>query len=210
MRHIFFKLRPFDNAIRFDQIHIMMDPYFFGYGSLVNAQTHSYCDTRPATLRGWRRVWRRTDYRDQCFLTIVPCEKTQLLGLIAKVPDADWAALDAREFGYDRLHATGQVEHDHHPDLQVAIYSIPQNTTDTPNRDHPILLSYLDVVLQGYMRVFGDTGAQHFMETTDGWDTPILDDRSAPQYPRAQLLTEKETALVNEHIRAVGGMVFKP
>ncbi len=36
----------------------MSDPAFFGYGSLVNLRTHGYDDPRPATLHGWRRVWR--------------------------------------------------------------------------------------------------------------------------------------------------------
>ena len=185
-----------------------MDPYFFGYGSLVNAKTHVYQDTRPATLRGWRRIWRRTDMRDQAFLTIVPDETTQLKGLIAQVPDADWQALDAREVGYDRLHATGQVDHDCHPDLHVAIYSIPQATCYLPDTEHPILLSYLDVVLQGYLHVFGPQGVVHFMDTTDGWDTPILNDRDAPRYPRAQQLSQAETALVDEHLRAVNAHIL--
>jgi hypothetical protein len=185
----------------------MMDPYFFGYGSLVNAKTHIYQDTRPATLRGWRRVWRRIDIRDQSFLTIIPDASTHLLGLIAQVPNGDWVALDDREVGYARLAASHQVDHDHHPDLQVAIYSIPEHTSEKPTAQNPILLSYLDVVLQGYLRVFGTAGVSHFMETTDGWDTPIFNDRAAPLYPRAQSLSVDEIALVDEQLRAVGATV---
>lgn len=186
----------------------MMDPYFFGYGSLVNAKTHIYADTRPATLRGWRRVWRRVDIRDQAFLTIIPDESTQLLGLIAQVPNADWNALDAREVGYARLHASHQVDHDHHPDLHVAIYSIPEHTSEVPGTANPILLSYLDVVLQGYLHVFGEAGVEHFMATTDGWETVILNDRSAPLYPRAQRLTNDETAYINEQLRAIDARII--
>ena len=84
------------------------------------------------------------------------------------MPNADWVALDAREEGYDRLVATEMISHDHSDNPELAIYAIPEATRFPPTPDHPILLSYLDVVLQGYLHVFGDAGVQHFMETTDG------------------------------------------
>jgi len=185
----------------------MSDPYFFGYGSLVNTKTHVYQDARPAKLSGWRRAWKRTNARDMSFLTIVPTDRTELLGLIAKVPDADWDALDAREVGYDRLIATDMIAHDHAENPELAIYAIPETTRFPPTPDYPILLSYLDVVLQGYLHVFGEAGVQHFMETTDGWDTVVLNDRANPIYPRAQMLSADETALVDTCLMQVGAQL---
>jgi hypothetical protein len=49
---------------------------------------------------------------------------------------------------------------------------------------HPVLLSYLDVVVQGYLQEFDEAGVAHFFDTTDGWDAPLLDDRTHPHYPR--------------------------
>lgn len=185
----------------------MSDPYFFGYGSLVNTKTHVYQDARPAKLSGWRRVWKRTDVRDMAFLTIVPAADTTLLGLIAKVPSANWDALDEREVGYDRLVATDMITHDIVDTPELAIYAIPETTRFAPTPDHPILLSYLDVVLQGYLHVFGAEGVQHFMETTDGWDTVVLNDRDNPIYPRAQTLSAEETALVDRCLKQVGAQL---
>jgi hypothetical protein len=181
----------------------MSDPYFFGYGSLVNSKTHVYQDARPAKLSGWRRVWKRTNARDMAFLTIVPSDRTGLLGLIAKVPNSDWVALDAREEGYDRLVATEMITHDHSGNPELAIYAIPEATRFPPTPDHPILLSYLDVVLQGYLNVFGESGVQHFMETTDGWDTVVLNDRANPIYPRAQSLSADEISMVDQCLSKV-------
>uniref|UniRef100_UPI000A5B3968 DnaB-like helicase C-terminal domain-containing protein n=1 Tax=Leisingera sp. F5 TaxID=1813816 RepID=UPI000A5B3968 len=45
----------------------MEHPYFFGYGSLVNAATHDFSDPQPAHLSGWRRAWRHTDLRPVAF-----------------------------------------------------------------------------------------------------------------------------------------------
>ena len=43
-------------------------------------------------------------------------------------------------------------------------------------------ISYLDVVVQGFAHEFGEGGVQRFFDTTDGWDTPVINDR-----PRAAL-----------------------
>ena len=65
---------------------------------------------------------------------------------------------------------------------------------------HPVLLSYLDVVVQGYMREFGEAGVARFFATTDGWDAPVLDDRKHPIYPRHQVLNSSERALTDDQI----------
>ena len=176
-----------------------MTPYFFGYGSLVNRNTHSYPDARTAQLDGWRRQWVRTEGRDIVYLSVVQHPATRIDGLIAAVPGADWAALDKREYSYERHASGGAVVHDLTPAPDIAHYAIPADIAVT-HGDHVILLSYLDVVVQGFLREFGTEGAARFFDTTYGWDTPILDDRAAPLYPRHQTLTEAETAVVDQHM----------
>ena len=83
---------------------------------------------------------------------------------------------------------------------RVQIYYANPNYVDPANTLKPILLSYLDVVVQGYLRVFGQSGAESFFATSRGWDTPIRDDRANPVYARAQTLTRTETALVDRHL----------
>ncbi|MFD2740504.1 gamma-glutamylcyclotransferase family protein [Sulfitobacter aestuarii] len=183
-----------------------MTPYFFGYGSLVNENTHAYPDTRPARLRGWRRAWVRTDARDIVFLTAVSDPASTIDGLIAAVPGADWAALDAREYGYAR-HASGDaVLHDILPAPEIAHYAIPPDS-NRPSGEQVILLSYLDVVVQGFARIYGIDGVTRFFETTDNWHIPILDDRAAPRYPRHQALTDDERALVDHHLDRLSAII---
>ena len=176
-----------------------MTPYFFGYGSLVNRNTHSYPDARPARLDGWRRKWVRAEGRDIVYLSVVQDQSTRIDGLIAAVPGADWAALDQREYSYERHASGGAVVHDIVPAPDIAHYAIPLEIA-VDHGDHVILLSYLDVVVQGFLREFGTDGAARFFDTTEGWDTPILDDRAAPLYPRHQTLTPEETGVVDHHI----------
>ncbi|MEO0746108.1 MAG: gamma-glutamylcyclotransferase family protein [Pseudomonadota bacterium] len=176
-----------------------MTPSFFGYGSLVNRATHDYPAARPAQLHGWRRTWVRTDLRDVVFLSVRPDPGTSIDGLVAQVPDADWAALDLRETGYDRVAADGQVSVTTGP---VAVYQVPE-ARQRQGGSHAILLSYLDVVVQGFLREFGQAGVEAFFATTDGWNTPVTDDRAAPQYPRAQPISRDERALTDRLLAQV-------
>lgn len=182
----------------------MKDAFFFGYGSLVNRATHHFADAHRASVRGWRRAWRHTDLREVAFLTVVPDADSAIDGLIAGVPGDDWAALDEREAAYGRVPVSDHVDHPlpHRP--EIAIYAIEAGKHRAPTQDHPILLSYIDVVLQGYLHEFGTEGAQRFLDTTDGWHAPVLDDRAAPIYPRHQSLTVTERDFVDDALATLG------
>ncbi|UWQ20058.1 gamma-glutamylcyclotransferase family protein [Jannaschia sp. W003] len=168
-------------------------PRFFGYGSLVNRRTHDYPNAAPMTVRGWRRAWRHTSIRDVAFLTAVPDSEARIDGLAADVPGGDWGALDLREAAYAKVVLPSGE----------AIYQIPDGLHAKPTRAHPILLSYLDVVVQGFRDEFGEAGVARFFETTSGWDAPVRDDRGAPEYPRAQVLSAAERALVDRWLGRV-------
>ncbi len=176
----------------------MSDPAFFGYGSLVNLATHDYADPQPATLPGWHRVWHMTDTRDAAFLSASP-GGDGIDGIIAKVPGADWDALDRREGAYQRIDVTDALA----AQQPTAIYSVAPHLAVTPDPEHGILLSYLDVVVQGFLKVFGEDGVTRFFDTTRGWDMPIIDDRTTPRYPRAQRLSAAERDLVDRSLARV-------
>jgi hypothetical protein len=185
----------------------MSDPHFFGYGSLVNTATHIYPNAQKATLSGWQRAWVRTDHYDTVLLTAVPAHPTsQIQGLIAAVPNADWVALDAREMGYQRIPSEGKVDHAGDATTHIAHYAVAQDSWRSEG-SQVILLSYLDVVVQGYLQQFGVDGVAAFFDTTVGWDTPILNDRAAPRYPRSQVLSVDETALVDHHLGRVAAQI---
>lgn len=179
----------------------MNDPAFFGYGSLVNVATHQYADPIPATLHGWRRVWQRTNLREVAYLSVQPDKANALLGVAARVPGADWAALDQREAAYHRHDITADLTHDS-VKSSTAVYQVRPELCAVAG-DHTILLSYLDAVVQGYLQVYGSAGAVHFFETTYGWQVPILDDRADPVYPRHQRLSQIERDLVDAHLATV-------
>ncbi len=180
----------------------MNDPRFFGYGSLVNLATHDYADPQPATLTGWRRVWVHSALRQVAFLSVEPAPGMTIAGITAAVPGGDWAALDRREAAYDRRDVTHQVMPGH--DTPVATYQASVAHLAAPSDRHPILLSYIDVVVQGFLTVHGQDGAEAFFATTHGWDAPILNDRDDPRYPRHQKLTAAQSAYIDDTLKRLG------
>lgn len=188
----------------------MSDPFFFGYGSLVNRRTHAFAQVQTARVSGWRRAWRKSPLRDRCFLTVVPAPDDYVEGLIAAVPGADWAALDAREHAYARHDVSHATHHAAGRPLDIAIYAIPEGAHHDPGDDNPVLLSYVDVVVQGFLAEFGAGGVRHFFDTTHGWHVPVLNDRAAPIYARAQNLDDAERAAVDEGIARIGARIVGP
>ena len=178
-----------------------MTARFFGYGSLVNPQTHTYADPRIATLLGWRRVWKGTHLREVAYLSVERDENSTLKGVLAGVPNGDWAALDAREAAYDRHDVTEMIG-PQSPRAKTVVYQVSPSHV-APDGEHAILLSYVDVVVQGYLKLYGEDGVAHFFATTAGWHLPILDDRANPIYPRHQRLSAQERDLVDQHLAAM-------
>ncbi len=196
------------DCARFPQVHRMKDPYFFGYGSLVNTKSHDYPNPQPATLHGWRRAWVATPRFGVVLLSGVKAPGHSIQGLIASVPQGDWLALDEREGGYDRHHAHHTIEHDLPHAPEIAVYAVDRRNM-VESDSHYILLSYLDVVVQGFHELYGDKGVERFFETTDNWHTPILNDRSAPVYPRHQSLTDSETRMVDHQLKNLAATIVE-
>lgn len=194
----------------------MSRPLFFGYGSLVNVDTFPEpWPLRPATLRGWRRVW--TNYADTpsgpvISLSIEPAAGAAIDGALLR-PESDAAAawLDAREAGYEKIAIeAGDLTAADGLDLaaEPALRTYKSLSPSGRPAGAVITLSYVDAVLQGFLRLFGPEGARRFVETTGGWDAPIEDDRAAPRYPRAIRLSPEERdvidSLVHEAVQTAG------
>ena len=179
----------------------------FGYGSLVNRGTHDYEDARPATLTGWRRVWRHAVLRPVAFLSVEPCPGAQIAGLTASVPAAAQSALKDRERAYETRDVTAAIHGEATP---TYLFEIAGQLLEPPSVAHPILLSYIDVVVQGYLHLGGPTAVGAFAETTAGWHAPVLDDRAAPLYPRAQTLEDGERRMVDDLLVQMGSDVRPP
>lgn len=184
---------------------------YFGYGSLVNRDTRPPDEPAAcARLHGWHRVWGHRSggsaaRAPSCSLTIDPDAGIRTIGVAANdagrdgdarggidgvvvsLPIEALAVLDARESGYERLTlpATDFELPEGLGADEVHVYrSLPENRLPaTPAQ--PILQTYVDCVLAGYLRVYGEGGLDAFLSSTNGWEGAIENDRAAPRYPRA-------------------------
>jgi len=189
--------------------------YYFGYGSLVNRDTRPTVEfSKRARLNGWQRAWehRTSDPERTQQCTSLSIERLQpdvseggIDGVIARMKASDLAILDERESGYERMNipATQFVLPDEISPQSVYVYrSLPQNR-HAATENHPILQSYIDCVLAGYHHQFGESGMLAMIASTRGWNTPIMDDRADPHYPRwVSVTTAMQQAFDREVARA--------
>ncbi|MEO0548004.1 MAG: gamma-glutamylcyclotransferase family protein [Pseudomonadota bacterium] len=186
----------------------------FGYGSLVNTDTlrTSYVSVHRARVRGWRRQWLRRpegagDFAlagDLAFLSASVDENGGWIDGMLVLDNADnLPALDAREMLYDRVEVPrGDLQWlDGAPDAArhapLYIYSAPSEPAGQSLR---ILRSYLDAVLQGYYRAFGENGVAGFMATTKPNGLDLWEDRATPIYPRSIVLSAEEIEVINRYV----------
>lgn len=185
---------------------------YFGYGSLVNRGTlPAGTEAVPAVLVGFRRGWRSAAAAGEsgyCSLSIEPCEGGRIAGLLASERVEALGRLDERERRYHRLTLPGdrlEMADNHAPPAIFYTYRAMARHNQFGTFASPATLSYLDTVLQGYLREFGEAGLHDFISTTDGWDiVPFLDDRDAPRYQRAQPVSAAERALFDRLLAGVG------
>ena len=184
----------------------MSGRWCFGYGSLVNTQTHPFCQNHRTHLLGWERVWaHRITTPTTCLtsLSIRPKGGSSVAGLLSFVETSQIADLDLREQNYN-LHSLEHSDLSNAQQATTALTTYVSSSQTIGNADFPILQSYLDTVMQGFLLEFGEGGVADFLKTTAGWETPILKDRESPFYPRATRLSTFQKELFDQLLRDFG------
>jgi hypothetical protein len=84
-------------------------------------------------------------------------------------------------------------------DIKVWVY-VPKHSIP-PDGSHPILQSYIDIIMRGCFNTIGDDFARAFISTTTGWSAPNdihssywVNDRDWPIYKRADRFYSKMNA----------------
>jgi hypothetical protein len=140
-------------------------------------------------------------------LTVTRRPGVQLDGVFILDDAEGIAAVDRREAGYERVRLEpGEVDAPF-DELNAFLYVSSEANTRWGDDEYPILRSYLDCVLAGYIDVWGPDGARRFIQTTEGWQVPILNDRGMPQYPRAVALDEFSRSTIDDLLKQ-NGIVF--
>ena len=176
--------------------------WFFGFGSLVNDHTlPAGTHWTPATLHGWRRSWRHAIAVDPpwCALDVLPHAGTAIDGLLIRETATLAPLLAAREQGYTPTPLPLSNVSVELPDGDSAWIWVSQSPA-TDQQLGCLAQSYVDCVLAGFARHFGEDGVDRFIASTDGWHRPLIADRGSPRYPRAVALDAPERALVDRRV----------
>ena len=190
---------------------------YFGFGSLVNRNTlpANHISAIPGTLKGWRRNWQARpigadtpmQFHNAALLSIQRDRQSQISGLliidrIENLPD-----LEKREHGYQKMPlSVGDFNIDNNEmealsELLIHTHISPK-LADGRNQ-LSILRSYLDVVMQGYYREYGEAGLGKFMASTNGFELPVNEDRAMPYYSRHQTISDRESAIFDQYLPRV-------
>jgi hypothetical protein len=177
---------------------------YFGYGSLVNLETlrTKYHSAHPARLKGWRRHWQsRTQIwsgggageasgfnANPALLSVHRHDDSVIDGMVIVDRLESLPSLDEREACYERVVISpDELEFRQFPEMfaqipteRVFVYVGIMAGPGTP----PLLQSYLDTVLAGFLVAHGREGVERFIASTIGFDREIIADRFAPVYPR--------------------------
>ncbi|WP_295813546.1 gamma-glutamylcyclotransferase family protein [uncultured Nitratireductor sp.] len=171
---------------------------YFGYGSLVNRNTlrTEIVDALPARLKGWRRQWvRRDEESNRALLSVRRDPASVIDGLLVIDRAENLPAVDLREERYRRVRLAST-------DLELSAAELPAgcplHVYEAAALYAPaqleIIQSYLDAVLQGFLREYGRAGVERFVAETDGFSATVLADRKTPSYPRSVTLGAEEEA----------------
>ena len=190
---------------------------YFGYGSLVNDRTRNKESFGFAgRLKGYRRRWsiwsasaerRAFGFGGVAALSVAEDFESYCDGLLIFDRKDHLPKVDAREAMYDRvkLDLNSFAGTQALPDgIPCYIYVGHAPDTEKVDPDFPILQSYVDAVMQGFLHKFGEEGVARFVEETDGWQTPIVLDRDRPFYPRHVSLSLSEEALIDHYLKQCG------
>ncbi|MCG7496653.1 gamma-glutamylcyclotransferase [Vibrio sp. Of7-15] len=161
--------------------------YIFGYGSLINTysrqKTGQTGNSYPVSISGLTRHFGKIDSRYSISPLAAQQGKGECNGVLVEIDDIALAQFDLREKGYQRI----IIEPEHITFLQAPVrldspvWAYVRPNPKIPCHDQPIVQSYIDTVLAGCLSISHDF-AQTFINTTDGWQHALINDRENPIY----------------------------
>lgn len=161
--------------------------YIFGYGSLINPhsrqRTGQTGNSYPVSISGLTRHFGKIDSRYSISPLAAQLGEGECNGVLVEVDDTALAQFDLREKGYQRIAIKPeQVTFSQKPiTLHGPIWAYVRPNPDTPCNEQPIVQSYIDTVLAGCLSISYEF-AHTFVNTTDGWQHTLINDRDNPIY----------------------------
>lgn len=184
-------------------IDLAKPQYIVGYGSLM--QTASKRSTEPEAgenlpvlVTGFQRAWNTHGVYPTCFLGVQQSPSaTMVAALYRSFPEDGKLGADAREIDYCRVavppDSVKMLDGSSVPaNSQIWIYVNKPGTLKEPDEGHPIVQSYVDIVIIGCLELQARVAdpefdfVEQFVKTTAGWSQHWVNDRLYPRRPYAE------------------------
>lgn len=182
--------------------------YIFGYGSLIcpksRARTGFSSKAYPIEVQGIRRNWavQPPDWPATA-VGAIKDDSALCNGVYFQVDDQSLLQFDEREKGYERIElnwhmAKGLCNQPLPKTGKLWVYVGFEN--NKPTNERPIVLSYVDVILNGCLS-YNESFAKRFIELTGHWQH-LKNDRDNPIYLRAA--SHQNAQIIDELLSVVG------
>ena len=182
-----------------------------GYGSLLSKcsrerYSNIFTEGVPVTVAGFERAWvTRSLQEQQTYVGAVANAHSKLNAQL--IPTQINPALQEREKDYRFVevspqdldfHLHNQSEYVPPSELlsQFTFWICETLACEPASEAYPVHQTYIDTCLAGCLEHGGQEEAKRFIAQTSLWEHPRVNDRVAPQYPRAALVDSKQI----EHI----------
>lgn len=173
--------------------------YLFSYGSLISEVSRKLSgvlsSSFPARVSRIKRGWYLTVPEDKDTGLGATSDKSSLCnGVLINTNTADIELLDKREkiHGYRRVqlplesillpYGRGLGNLEELEEIE-GVWAYITDLVEFPTETCPIAQSYLDVVLEGCLAISKEF-AEEFILSTEGWESPWVNDRENPRYRR--------------------------
>ena len=171
----------------------MNNKILFAYGSLTNSlsrikviknKTYFY-----GNLFSYKRIWSiNVEQKNFTGLGIIYDKNYYCNGIYIPISEKDIKELDVREIKesgnkYERLLLDNKFCDQRFK--KNKIYTYVSKNVENPSHDFPLIQSYIDVVIQGFME-YNIEYAIEFCRTTFNWSKYYINDRNAPIYHKTK------------------------
>jgi cation transport regulator ChaC len=182
------------------KINSRVPQYIVGYGSLMDEQSKKNTDPTaqksiPVLIKGYKRSWSvhgNSPGLNATFLSVSRDPRSSINGIIYRLSHPKHIAkYDRREISYCRRELEPhQVQLysatlPHHK--QIWIYISDKTPHFYPNKDFPIVQSYVDIFIRGCIQIEEQYKIKNFakdcIQSTEQWSDHWVNDRIFPRRP---------------------------
>ena len=165
-----------------------MKHLIFAYGSLVNKESRKKTSSNfwkeiVANLVWYKRWWYfKTEKSKTTSVWIIKSENNSVNWVLFEVDDRWLELFDKRESWYKRIELDKREINLNNYDIwEKIIWTYVVDNIDLPNENFPIVQSYIDIIIKGYLDI-SESFVNEFIETTYWWEYYWVNDRDDSKF----------------------------